>query len=373
MTGQQRAVVWVAGLGFFLLAVFLLRGVLLPFVAGMAVAYFLDPACDWLEEKGCSRTVATSIITGVFFLIAGALLVLIAPLAYGQVVEFVGRVPGYTAAIRDKAAPLLSVLAPYFGDGGVDDLRQTIGSYTGDAVRWAMRLIGRLLTQLDALASLLSLIVITPIVSFYLLRDWDHLVARIDNWLPRGHAATIRQQFVLIDGTLAGFVRGQVIVCLLLGLFYGVALTAVGLDFGFIIGFATGLVSFVPYFGMLLGFAVGMAVAIAQFDSWTLILLVAAVFAVGQVMEGNFLTPKLVGERVGLHAVWIIFALLAGGALFGFVGILLAVPVAAVIGVLARFAVGQYLQSPLYLAGAPPEPPPEAPAAKPEKPGDGES
>ncbi len=362
MTGQQRAVVWVAGLGFFLLAVFLLRGVLLPFVAGMAVAYFLDPACDWLEKKGCSRTVATSIITGVFFLIAGALLLLIAPLAYSQVVDFFSKLPEFVNAIREKAAPLEELLEQNLGDVGV---------FAGDAARWLVTVIGKLLARLDALASLVSLIVITPIVSFYLLRDWDRIVAKVDSWLPRGHAAVIRRQFVLIDGTLAGFVRGQVIVCLLLGLFYGIALTVVGLEFGFIIGFATGLVSFVPYFGMLLGFVVGMAVAIAQFDSWTLILLVAAVFAVGQVMEGNFLTPKLVGERVGLHAVWIIFALLAGGALFGFVGILLAVPVAAVIGVLARFAVDQYLQSPLYLAGAPPEPPPEA--AKPEKPDDGES
>ncbi len=363
MTAQQRALAWAAGLALFLLVVFALRGVLLPFVAGMAVAYFLDPACDWLEEKGCSRTVATSIITVGFFLIAGALLVLIAPLVFGQIVAFFDKLPDYVDAIRVKAAPLVDLLKPYLGD---------FGEFAGDAARWLVTVIGKLLARLDALASLVSLIVITPIVSFYLLRDWDRIVAKVDNWLPRGHAATIRQQLVLIDGTLAGFVRGQVIVCLSLGLFYGIALTAVGLDFGFIIGFTTGLISFVPYFGMLLGFIAGMALAIAQFDSGTQIILVAAVFAVGQVMEGNFLTPKLVGERVGLHAVWIIFALLAGGTLFGFVGILLAVPVAAVIGVLARFGVERYLQSPLYLAGAPPEPPPEAPV-KPENPDDPES
>jgi predicted PurR-regulated permease PerM len=361
VTAQQRALAWFAGFALSLTALYLLRGVLLPFVAGMAVAYFLDPACDWLEEKGCSRTVATGIITAVFFIIAGSLLVLVAPLATGQIVDFFDKAPGYFTALREKAAPLIEGLGPYIGDGGMADLREAIGTHTGDAVRWAAGLLGGLVLQLSALASLVSLIVITPIVSFYLLRDWDRIVAKVDGWLPRGHAETIRGQLRLIDRSLAGFVRGQVTVCLILGVFYGVALTAAGLDFGFIVGFATGLVSFVPYFGMLLGFVTGMALAVAQFDAWTSVAIIAAIFTVGQVVEGNVLTPKLVGERVGLHAVWIIFALLAGGTLFGFLGIMLAVPVAAVIGVLIRFGVAEYLKSPLYLAGAPPPEKPEKP------------
>ena len=353
MTAQQRAWSWGIGLAVFIGLFYLLRGVMLPFVAGMAVAYFLDPACDWLEEKGSSRTVATIFITAGFFLLAILLLVLLAPLAYGQAVQLVQKMPGYVSAIREKVLPLLAALAPYLGDGGIADIRDTLSGFTSDAVKWLATIAGGLLTRLEALANLLSLLVITPMVSFYLLRDWDRLVARIDELLPRAHADTIREQFRLIDKTLSGFVRGQVTVCLILGAFYGVALTLVGLDFGFVIGFATGLVSFVPFFGMLLGFAVGMAVAIAQFDGWLSIGLVAGVFAAGQVIEGNFLTPRLVGDRVGLHAVWVIFGLLAGGALFGFVGVLLAVPMAAVIGVLARFAVGRYLESPLYLHGAP--------------------
>ena len=354
MTAQQRALSWFAGFALALTALYLLRGVLLPFVAGMAVAYFLDPACDWLEEKGCSRTVATGIITAVFFIIAATLLVLIAPLATGQIVDFFDKAPGYFTALREKAGPLVERLGPYIGDGGVTELREAVGTHTGDAVRWAAGLLGGLVLQLSALASLVSLIVITPIVSFYLLRDWDHIVAKVDGWLPRGHAETIREQLRLIDRSLAGFVRGQVTVCLILGTFYGIALTVAGLDFGFIVGFATGLVSFVPYFGLLLGFMTGMALAIAQFDAWTPVAIIAAIFAVGQVVESNFITPKLVGERVGLHAAWIIFALLAGGTLFGFLGVLIAVPVAAVIGVLIRFGVAEYLKSPLYLAGAPP-------------------
>lgn len=354
MTNQQRAVAWAIGLMVFLLLLYLLRGVMLPFVAGMAVAYFLDPACDWLEEKGSSRTVATSFITAGFFLLAMLLLVLLAPLAFGQIVDLFEKIPEYAAAIPERIKPLLERLEPYIGEEGVAEILAVFKASTGDAVKWLARLAGGVVNQIEALANLLSLLLITPIVSFYLLRDWDHLVAKVDSWLPRGHVETIRQQFSKIDRTLAGFVRGQVTVCVTLGCFYGIGLSLVGLDFGFIIGFGTGLVSFVPFFGMLAGFVVGMGLAIAQFDSWLWVGLVAAVFVIGQIMEGNFLTPKLVGERVGLHAVWVIFGLLAGGALFGFVGVLLAVPAAAVTGVLVRFGLGRYLESPLYLAGAPP-------------------
>ena len=356
MTNQQRAWSWAIGLTVFLLLLYLLRGVMLPFVAGMAVAYFLDPACDWLEEKGCSRMFATSFITASFFLLALLLLVLLAPVAFGQAVDLIEKIPQYARAIPEKAAPLVERLKPYVGEEGVAEILAVFKASTGDAVKWLARMAGGLVSQFEALANLMSLLLITPIVSFYLLRDWDHLVAKVDSWLPRAHVETIREQFREIDKTLAGFVRGQVTVCLILGAFYGIGLSLVGLDFGFVVGFATGLVSFVPFFGMLAGFVIGMALAFAQFDSWLPVGLVAAVFLAGQVIEGNFLTPKMVGERVGLHAVWVIFALLACGALFGFVGVLLAVPLAAVVGVLVRFGVGRYLESPLYLADAPPRP-----------------
>jgi predicted PurR-regulated permease PerM len=173
-------------------------------------------------------------------------------------------------------------------------------------------------------------------------------VAKVDNWLPRTSADVIRTQIKLVDQTLSGFARGQATVCLLMGSFYGVGLLFVGLDFGFIVGFLTGLISFVPYFGMLIGFITGVSIAVAQFSEFGAVAMVAAIFAAGQLLEGNFLTPKLVGDRVGLHAVWIMFALLAGGTLFGFVGVVLAVPLMAIIGVLARFSLNQYIQSPLY-------------------------
>jgi len=194
----------------------------------------------------------------------------------------------------------------------------------------------------------LSLIVITPVVAFYLLRDWDRIVERFDSYLPRDAAPTIREQMRAIDTTIAGFVRGQATVCLALAVWYGAALTVVGLKSGLLVGLGAGAISFIPYLGAATGLAVAVAIAWVQFASWPMVAVVAVVFVVGQLAESYVLTPRLVGDRIGLHPVWIIFALLAGGALFGFTGVLLAVPVAAVIGVLIRFGLKRYLASPLY-------------------------
>lgn len=349
MTTQQRVFSWLGVLALFVVSLALLQDVLFPFVAGFAIAYFLDPVCDRLEEWGLSRTWATIVVTAVFFVLFILALGLLAPLLYSQVVRFIEKVPGYIDAIEQKAAPLVEFIRAYLSTGeGTQKVTKFLGENIGGVARFILNVFGNIAGGLEITLNLLSLFVITPIVAFYLLRDWDRIVERVDSWLPRHLASTIREQIKLVDETLAGFVRGQFSVCLLLGLFYGVGLSLVGLDFGLIVGLATGLVSFVPYFGMLIGFVIGMGLAIAQFSAVTPIVMVAAVFTVGQIVEGNFLTPKLVGDRVNLHAVWIIFALLAGGALFGFVGILLAIPVAAVIGVLARFTLSRYMQGALY-------------------------
>ena len=352
MTVQQRSAAWIVGFAVFLAAVFVLRGVLLPFVAGMAIAYFLDPACDRLQALGCSRTLATTLITACFFVLLVLFFFLVTPLLHAQFVAFAGRVPAYLSALDKAAAPLMAFLSQYTDVDSGTELRQALSGYSAEIVRWASRLLGQLLSGIDALAGLVALVVITPIVTFYLLRDWDSIVTRVDGWLPRAQAKTIREQAALVDQTLAAFVRGQAIVCLLLGVFYAVGLSVLGLEFGIIVGFATGLISFVPYFGMLLGFLVGTGMAIAQFGELVPVLLVGGVFLVGQFVEGNFVTPRIVGKSVGLHPVWIIFALLAGGALFGFLGVLLAVPAAAIIGVLTRFLLSSYLASALYAQAA---------------------
>jgi predicted PurR-regulated permease PerM len=358
MNVRRQVIAW--GLLFVLIIVLLvfLRGVLFPFIVGFAIAYFLDPVCDRMERAGMSRTWATTVVTALFFVLFVLLLALLAPILYGQIIQFLNNLPRYVAAIQTKAEPLMNAARGYLAThDGTLEVKQFIEAHLGDVAKIGVAFLGKFVGGLQVTFDIISLFVVTPVVAFYLLRDWDAIVDKVDSWLPRQHVETIREQARLVDRTLAGFLRGQFTVCLLLGLFYGIGLSLVGLDFGLIVGLGTGLVSFVPYFGMLIGFVVGMALAIAQFDTLLPIGMVAGVFVVGQVIEGNILTPKLVGDRVNLHAVWIMFALLTGGALFGFVGVLVAVPVAAVIGVLLRFALMQYSQSALYL-GAPAAAPP---------------
>lgn len=357
MTAGRQAIIWLLGLAAVLAAVYLLSAIMLPFVAGMAVAYFLDPVVDRFERWGAPRTLATSLVTAVFFVAVIVLLILLVPLLQAQAISFAEKLPDYMRRlagliepIRAAMAPLIERIQSHLPPEEVARLRGAVGGYATGAVQWLVALAGDLVSRGAAILGLISLVVITPVVAFYLLRDWDRLVAKVDGWLPRAHAETIRAQMRLIDQTLAGFVRGQATVCLLLGVFYGIGLTLVGLDFGLILGLATGVASFVPIFGMLLGVVAGLAMALAQFSFDLMrIGLVLGVFALGQVIEGNFLTPRIVGGRIGLHPVWVLFALLAGGTLFGFVGLLLAVPAAAVIGVLVRFALGRYMAGPLYL------------------------
>jgi predicted PurR-regulated permease PerM len=230
----------------------------------------------------------------------------------------------------------------------VERIRESLGASSGKIAGWITQILSGLVTGGVAIANLLSLIFITPVVSFYLLRDWDRLVAQVDSCLPRGSVGVVREQAGLIDRTLAGWVRGQFTVCLVLGTYYAAGLTLAGLDFGLVIGLLAGLLSFIPFVGAAVGLVGSVGLALVQFDDWLRIAIVAGVFFVGQAVEGNFLTPRLVGDRVGLHPVWVIFALLAGGALFGFVGVLLAVPVAATLGVLVRFLLQRYLESDMY-------------------------
>lgn len=348
MTTAQRSGFWLIGTATALVLLYLLRGALLPFVAGMAIAYFLDPLADRLQGWGLSRTLATTVITASFFLAAVLALLILVPLIEDQVVNFAQKVPGYIDVLNERLQPLIREVQRKLSPRDIEKLRSSAGEYAGTAAGWLLEVVRGVLTGGLAVIALLSLVFITPIVTFYLLRDWDDIVAKVDSWLPRSHAETIRAQFREIDRTLSGFVRGQATVCLSLAAFYGIGLSLVGLDLGLVIGLFSGLFSFIPYLGSISGFVAGTGLAFAQTQDWHLPAIVAGVFFVGQVIEGNFLTPRLVGNRVGLHPVWVMFALLAAGSLFGFVGILLAVPVAAVIGVLIRFAMGRYLHSPLF-------------------------
>jgi len=347
MTPERQFRFWAIGLVVFGLTLWLLGDILLPFVAGMAIAYFFDPVCDRLERWGFSRTWATTTVTIVFVVVLLLVIGLLVPVAVNQAAEVARAIPAVIEMLRDRLNELLAALEAERPDI-LERLREFVGARMGDVVSWISTVAANLLTGGLAILNLLSLIFITPVVTFFLLRDWDAMLARLDSWLPRQHAPTIRRLAGEADDILAGYVRGVATVCLVLGTFYAVALSLIGLNGGLFVGLLAGMLSFIPYLGAIGGLVLSVGLAFAQFDSYLLVAGTAAIFLVGQAVEGNFLTPKLVGEKVGLHPVIVIFALLAGGALFGFTGVLIALPVAAVAGVLVRFALDQYLKSPLY-------------------------
>jgi predicted PurR-regulated permease PerM len=336
--------VWV-GLGAaILLGLYLLRGILLPFIVGMAAAYMLDPVADWLQRRGFGRGAATLLITLLFFAALALLVLVLLPVAVEQAVGLGAKLPGYFDALR---VHLLNFVERLENQNVVQG-----GSVEGLASRFAQQAlsyVGSALTNVVqsslVVLNLFSLVFITPIVTFYLLRDWDKMVAAVRGVVPPRYRPTMRRLANEVDQVLAGFIRGQGMVCIFLVSFYALGLVLVGLDYGAIIGLLTGLFSFIPYVGMLMGVAVGLTVAAFQFGALIPVALVAGVFALGQFIEGNFLTPRVVGSRIRLHEVWVIFAVLAGTALFGLVGTFLATPVAAVIAVLVRFAVERWRRS----------------------------
>jgi len=348
-TGQrQQMVFWLAALLVFFLLLALLSSILLPFVAGSAIAYFMTPLVRRLERWHIRRSFATVLALLLFLLVLLFVLALLVPLIELQVSELVRRVPGLLDAARKRLEEAMALAQKQLAPEDVARLRDMLGSGVADLANWLVRLAQSLLASSLALANLLSLVFIMPIVAFFMLRDWDRMIAVIDGWLPRQHLATIREQARLVDETLGGFLRGQLLVCLAVGVYYALTLSLVRLEFGLIVGILAGILTFIPYFGFATGFVLAMSLALLQFGLSYGLLEVFVVFVIGQVFEANVLSPLLVGERVHLHPVWVIFALLAFGSLLGFLGVLLAIPMAAVIGVLVRFAHRRYLASPLY-------------------------
>ncbi len=349
MQYQRHVAFWIAALVIFVGLLWLLSPVLLPFVLGMAVAYMLDPLAHRLTKRGMSRLLAAAIILGGFVLAFIVLLLLIAPVLVHQFSAFVDNAPAYVqrlqALIGDSNYPWLKSL---FGDnlGGVN---KSAGDLMSQAMGYLSQVLASLWAKGQALLSIFSLVIITPVVAFYLICDWDRMVSAVDRLIPLPERDTVRTLGREIDATISAYVRGQSGVCLILGSYYAVGLTLAGLSFGLLIGVVSGFISFIPYVGSLTALVLSLSVAVAQFfPDWSRIVIVAGVVLVGQFIEGNVLAPKLVGHSVGLHPVWLMFALFAFGYLFGFVGLLLAVPLAAAAGVLTRFAVRRYRESAFY-------------------------
>jgi predicted PurR-regulated permease PerM len=341
---REQLKYWGIATAVFLVLLWYLGDVLLPFVLGGAIAYFLDPVADRLERAGCSRAVATAIITVAAVLVFVVMALLVIPTLVQQTIELVNTVPQLMAQLRDfLLTQYPEVVEPD------STIRRSLDQIAEAVQSRGLEYLNRALASVGSLLNIVLLFVIVPVVAVYLLLDWDKLIAEIDRLLPRDHAPVIRRLAAEIDRTLSGFLRGMGTVCLILGTYYAVALMAVGLQFGLVVGFVAGLLTFIPYVGAIVGGMMAIGLALFQFwGDWFWILLVAAIFQFGQIMEGNIITPRLVGNSVGLHPVWLLLALTVFGSLFGFVGMLVAVPVAAAIGVVARFGVGQYLGSRLY-------------------------
>jgi predicted PurR-regulated permease PerM len=341
---KQQLQYWGIAAAVFFIVLWYLGDILLPFIVGGAVAFFLDPIADRLEKLGLSRILATVVITLTAVLLFIVVALLVIPTLISQGVDLVNALP----QMLDQIQTFLTDRFPQISDTestirkSLDKLGEQIQSHGGD-------LLNSLLSSILGVVNIAVLVVLVPVITFYLLLDWDHMVATLESVLPLDHAPIIKKLAKDINLTLAAFIRGQGTVCLVLGSYYAIALMAVGLQFGLVVGAIAGLITFIPYVGALFGGA--LAVGLAVFQFWTApfwIVAVVIIFAIGQFIEGNILTPKLVGKSVGLHPVWLIFALSAFGTVFGFVGMLVAVPLAAALGVVARFFLGRYQESLLF-------------------------
>jgi predicted PurR-regulated permease PerM len=329
----------------------LLHDILLPFVAGIALAYVLAPLADRVERLGMNRTVAALLIVSVLVVALIALILLLVPLLLQQGAALISHIPGYFNRIKEL---MVDSNLPWLNWLGAAETGKSASDLVGQVATWLLSFSYSLWTGGKALVSFASVLIVMPVVTFYLIRDWHAMIDRVDNWVPVHQRDTVRQLGREIDAAIGGFLRGQFGVCLVLGCYYAIGLMLVGLDFALLIGLIAGVITFVPYIGSMTGLMIAVSVAIAQFwPDWKRIMLVVAIFLIGQFIEGNVVSPKFVGERVGLHPVWLIFAMFAFGYLFGFVGLLIAVPLGAAIAVLLRFGLRQYFASPLYTGDKP--------------------
>ena len=354
MSRQTRITLfWLGTLAALVAVLFVFRAILLPFVAGAALAYALDPVANWLEKRGVNRGVAALVVVVVIAILFVAVFVLIVPVLLNQLVDFLQQLPSLIGRLQTMLGPWLeSDWARYLGIDAAS-LRTSLTGFFANGASILQTLLSSLLTGGRTVIDIASLLFVTPFVVFYLLRDWHRMTAWIDGLLPRDYADEIRQLARAMDKKVAAFVRGQMLSGTVLGIFYAAGLVGIGLNYGLLVGLAAGILSFIPYFGFTTGFVASIVIALVQFwPDWIWLAATVAVFMAGQVLEGYVLQPYLIGTRVGLHPVWLLFALFAFGLLFGFLGLLVAIPAAAAVGVLLHFAIERYQASPLYRGSA---------------------
>jgi len=348
MTDAQKWLL-LAGLALSGWILYLLAPVFAPFLVGALLAYLGDPFTDRLENLRLSRTLAVIIVFAVMSLAGLILLLILIPLLQEQLVTLLDRLPRLLSWIQEIFLPWLSsALGVNTDNVNLDVLRQTLTANWRDLGGILGLLLGKVSHSGQWFLTWLAYLILVPVVTFYLLRDWDILVKNIHGLVPKQYTATFVKLCGECDSVLAEFLRGQLLVMLALGIIYSLGLWIIGLEFALLIGMLAGLVSFVPYLGGIAGITVAGLVGFMQYHDIIYLVYIALVFGIGQAIEGMLLSPLLVGDRIGLHPVAVIFAIMAGGQLFGFIGILLALPVAAVIVVLLRFVHQHYIESDYY-------------------------
>lgn len=345
---RSHALFWILATVAFGVTLWVLNDILLPFIVGLAIAYLLGPLVARMIRAGVPRSVAAATILLLFFLVVAAILAVILPFAYREAVQLANDLPLYADKAEAYLMPYIDWIQARFHTGDMSAYQQTLKDNVGRLFKFGGNVVGGLVSGGQAVVGAATFMVLTPFAAYFMMAEWVRITGWIDDMIPRGSYDKIRDLLTQMDRKVSGFVRGQITVSLVLGIAYAVALTLAGLKFGFLIGLAAGLLSIIPLVGSTFGLVVAVTVAWFQSQELSYVAIIAAIFLVGQFLEGNVITPKILGKNVGLHPLWILFALLAGGALFGIVGMLLAVPVAAVIGVLGAFAVKEYKASPYY-------------------------
>ncbi|KAA6205966.1 MAG: AI-2E family transporter [Candidatus Tokpelaia sp.] len=346
----RRVLFWLGVMVFFALFLFVFADILLPFVAGFVLAYFLNPIVEFCERIGISRLWATVMIVLVAVIVLAAALILLVPVLSEQLFGVIKNLPDYFSRLQNIFAHHdTKWLRQYIGID-ISNLQSSVSSLLGQAANLLKTILPSLWSSSKALMGMATLMVVTPVVAFYMLLDWQKMVGAVDSWIPRNRLQTVHAIVWQMNRAVAGFIRGQGTLCLILGCYYAVMLTLCGVNFSLLIGLFIGLIAFIPYVGSTIGLLLSAGMACIQYwpEQWPWIAAVVGVFLVGQFLEGYVLQPKLVGSSVGLHPVWLMFALFAFGSLFGFTGMLIAVPAAAAIGVLVRFALHSYLTSVFY-------------------------
>lgn len=350
MSLQNQIKIWLFLLAVTILALWVFRGILLPFILGMALAYLLDPVADQFERWRFSRIWASVVILAVAIAVFATAFLLVVPLALQQAFGLALKLPGYVNQLQELANERVPELFSALGEERVIQFQNTLAELLNQGIGIVGGLLAQVMQSGLTLINALGVIIITPVVAFYLLLDWDRMSNTFDSLLPREHRDEIRGVLDDIDEAMSGVIRGQGAIMIILSIYYGVTLSFAGLNFGIAIGLTTGLLSFVPYVGFLTGFVLSMGVGIVQFwPDGMMIAVIFGIFAVGQFLEANILYPNFVGSSIGVHPVWLMFALFAFGLIFGLIGIVLAVPMIAITGVLVRFAVTKYKSSVLYL------------------------